>query len=1125
MTKLIRYSLFFFAVASFFIAQAQSYPQHSVLSDGTWYKIAINNDGIYKIGCEELGALEGKSIAHIGIFGNGGGMLPEKNSIDRYNDPQQNPVKVYDFNGNGVFDRGDYLLFYGASPNSWNYSDEDASFHYNVHAYSNYNYYYLNLNATNSKSIAVSPTPQTGASIGTVNKMTRVAVINEEANSINNTGRIWLGDKFTNASGTRQYTLSIPHLSDGTEIKLRYAFASNSKSASTFSIQSTSLSRQLSFESSRYYKSDNAAYTWRGANANSINYTISYSSPDALNVGYLDYLEINAIVPVSYSGGQTIMRNQQHIGESGVYTFEFQATATPIVWNITDPTHAVEMPVSYSSGKGSFEDSTMVPQTYILFDANSCPSPVSIKSMQCQDLHGTQCPDLLIVSHPLFLPQSQRIANLHNLIDGMDVLIVTPDEVYNEFSSGKQDPIAIREMLRMYYQRAQANSALKAPRYLLVFGKGSFDNRDILNSGLPTVVTYQSETSFDENSSYCGDDFFGYLEPQASGATSDHLQVGIGRIPARNSDEASLIVDKIENYMYHSDLSDNDHCGDWRNYVALIADDADPSSGSDSIFAHSSEHLALQIRDTYPYLNLDRMYADSYVQQSGAIGSYYPELNNALKQRMDYGCILVNYIGHGSIRYIGTERYMEQLDIAGYTNFNRLPIFITSTCSFGRYDMVDDICGAEAFLEAPAAGVAVISAARPISHVQKFNTDLCMQTLNPENRLGDALRIAKNNTPVSHTITLLGDPALRPDIPRNHIVITAVNDKTVEESRTDSAMVLSKVTISGEIQDPQGNRIEDFDGNIYPIVFDRERRCHTLANDNEGTEVAFLQQNNILFKGTERVEKGKFEYSFIVPRDVAYNYDFGKLSHYASSGYDDATGAYTNIMFGGFDTSIDLTPFRPTIRLFLNDTNFISGGTTDAFPSIYAILEDSVGINAVGCGIGHDITATLDNNGNSTIVLNNFFKTDLGDSRRGTIRYNFDKLSEGWHSLTLKAWNIYNYSNDATISFYVSDGEKPEIGHLYAMPNPARESTLIRIEHNCKGTLKDATINIYDLTGQLVRTFQPVPGSDSYAIPIQWDFCNQGGAKVCRGVYVVHAMLTTQSGEVLREVSKIVKMD
>lgn len=1109
----------------FFPTQAQNYPQHSVLSNGLWYKIVIANDGIYKIGCDELSALEGKSIRNVGIYGNGGGMIPEYNSIDRPNDLIQNPIKVVDNNGNGIFDRGDYLLFYGASANTWSYSPDDEIFKYNVHAYSNYNYYFLNLSETHPMTIATANEAQTGTVDGEIEKMTRLSVINEERNNLGNTGRIWLGDKFTNATGSRQYWLNMPNITDGTTLSLRYAFASNTKDIASFTIESSGISKQISFESARYYKSEIIRYTHRGNATDGINYTISYTSPDPLTIGYLDFLEINAEVAINYTGGQVLVYNRQHIGEHGVYSFAFQASVSPTVWNITDPTHATEMETSVNGGKRSFVDSTMTPQSYILFDGNSYKTPESINSISCQDLHGNDNPDMIIVSNPVFMAQSERIANLHRIEDGMNVLVVKDEAVYNEFSSGKQDPLAIREMLRMYYKRAQADSTKRMPKYLMLFGKGTFDNRDILGNGLPTLVTYQSEISFDENSSYCSDDFFGYLADEATGSQRDQLYVGIGRIPARNATEANLIVDKIEAYMHHNDLGNNEQCGDWRNYVALIADDADPSSSSDSVFAHSAEQLALKIRDTYPHLNLDRMYADSYVQQSGAIGSYYPELNNALKQRIDYGCILMNYIGHGSIRYIGTERYMEQLDIAGYTNFNRLPIFITSTCSFGRYDLVEEICGAEAFLEAPAAGVAVISAARPISHIEKFNTDVCMQALNPQNRLGDALRIAKNNTPVSHTIALLGDPALRPDIPQNHVVVTAINNRPIDSARTDSAMVLSEVTISGEIQGPQGNRIEDFEGNIYPIVFDREKRCHTLANDNEGTEVAFLQQNSILFKGTERVKDGRFEYAFIVPRDVAFNYDFAKLSHYASSGYDDATGAYTNIMFGGFDTTTDLTPFRPEIRLFLNDTNFISGGTTDAYPSIYAILEDSVGINAVGSGIGHDITATLDNNGNTTIVLNNFYKTDLGNSRRGTLRYNFDELTEGMHTLTLKAWNIYNFSNSATITFYVSNGNEPQIGDCYARPNPAKEETQIRIEHNCKESLKEVVIAIYDLTGQLVKTFHPAPSNNSYVVAVNWDFRNDGGAKVSRGIYVAHAILTTTEGKTLREITKIVKID
>ena len=409
-------------------------------------------------------------------------------------------------------------------------------------------------------------------------------------------------------------------------------------------------------------------------------------------------------------------------------------------------------------------------------------------------------------------------------------------------------------------------------------------------------------------------------------------------------------------------------------------------------------------------------------------------------------------------------------------------------------DQVNDICGSEAFLLAEAAGVGIVSASRPIHHVQRFNADVCLFALNPANTIGDALRLAKNRTSVSHCIALIGDPALHLSHPRNEVVVTHINQMPVNPAVTDSALVLSRVTVDGEIRDPHGNVLTDFDGTIYPVVFDREIKCRTLANDNDSTEVDFVQQKNILYKGRETITSGTFSYSFIVPRDVSYRFDYAKLSHYARNQATDATGAYTNIMFGGFNDDLVINEIHPDIRLFIGDTTFRNGGLTNETPTLYAQLFDSVGINAAGSGLGHDITAVIDGNPYSTVTLNDFFEPDITDSRKGEIRYTLGKLDEGRHTLTLKCWNIFNYSSSATIHFYVVNDRTPQIGRFDATPNPASDRTTLRVEHNLPYDITSATIDIFDIRGTLIRSVTPSTGS--CVLNYQWDFTAANGCRV-----------------------------
>ncbi|MDY5969651.1 MAG: C25 family cysteine peptidase, partial [Bacteroidales bacterium] len=559
--------------------------------------------------------------------------------------------------------------------------------------------------------------------------------------------------------------------------------------------------------------------------------------------------------------------------------------------------------------------------------------------------------------------------------------------------------------------------------------------------------------------------------------------------------------------------------GDWRNTITLLADDADPSQSGDTVFATSMEVLSKRIAYRNPQYNFDKIYADAYPQQSGAIGSYYPDVNNALKKRLDYGTLLFNYIGHGSPQYIGTERYVEFNDISRYQNIDRLFFFVSSTCSYGRYDMPDDICGAEALILASGGAVGTISAGRPISHVERFNTDICVTVLDPAYSVGDALRYAKNRTAMSHSIQLLGDPALHLSLPTSKVVVTAVNGKAVQEGLTDSALVLSTVTVEGEIRGEGDELQDDFDGTLFPIVFDRATTAYTLANDNDGTEVCFSQQKNVIYKGRAEVKSGKFTYSFTVPRDVRSEFDFAKLSHFAKSGGDCATGAYQGLALGGFDETVDLGETRPLLRLFMGDSNFRSGGVTGQNPHLFAILEDSIGINAAGCGLGHDIICVLDNNGNDAVVLNDFYETDIRNPRRGYVHYGFQNLAPGPHVLVMKAWNIFNFSSEASVKFVVKGADTNQCGAFYSYPNPAADQASLVLEFNNSGNIRDAVVEIFDQTGRPVARFSPRANEQSSVLgPIVWHCAAEPN-----GVYVARALVTTTDGKTHGAITKIVK--
>lgn len=1110
--------LLVFIIATAPQADAQTFIDHSRLAAGSWYRIPISQTGVYRLTVSEVPALNGANISRIALYGAPGGQLSTQLNDGQPDDLVPAAIEVVDANGNGTFDNNDYLLFYAEGPSVWRYSDGNQRFEYRHNTYATNNYYYLNADfsasATDAGLLRVKASSATSTNQGELSTFTGVAVMHDDKINPNEGGEGWMADKFTNSMRERTYELVLPGIQTGATIMARYGLASSSSQRTGFEMKYNSDARQHQLSMGDVYNTFIETFTPR--TNSTIVLTCTFRPAESNAVGYIDFIELNALAPLAYPGGQWTVRNTQRLGSGNRCCFSASGSGADLkVWDVTNPAQPEALTVQNNGNGFTFIAHTEEPGTYIAFKPSDARTPTGIARIENQDLHGAEVPDLVIVTHADFSDQAERLADLHRLHDGMTVLVATQEEVFNEFSSGRKDPVSIRQLARCMQAKGESNG--HSIKYLLLFGKGTYDNRNLLGSDARTVVTYQTPPTTDfAGSAYPSDDIYGLL------TSASTLDISIGRLPAKNSAEARHLVDKIEGYMENKDLERSDIRGDWRNYVCLLSDDADPSSPGDTNFASSSEKTARLIKALHPQYNIDRIYADAYIQQSGVDGSYYPDVNNALRQRINYGCLLLNYIGHGSDQYIGTERYMLLSDIDRYTNTDRLTFFVTSTCSYGRYDKVDGVSGGEYFLLADAAGIGVVAAARPISHIQRFNTDVCLFALDPANTIGDALRLAKNNTPVSRCIALLGDPALRLSIPENEVVVTKINERTVDSARADSAEVLSRVTVEGEVRNTEGDLLTDFDGEVFPIVFDREVTCHTLANDNDSTEVEFKQQKNILYKGRTAVTGGRFRYSFIVPRDVSFRYDYAKLSHYAHSDIAQASGEYSNILFGGLDETVVIDEVHPHVSIYLNDSTFRNGGLTNETPTLHAYLTDSVGINAAGSGLGHDITAIIDGNSYNMVTLNDFFEPSIEDSRNGTVSYTLGKLDEGRHTLTLKCWNIFNFSGSATIEFCVVNDRNPRMANVCAAPNPASGHTTLRVEHNMGGTMKDCRIDIYNAMGALVRTFTPTPAEGSSVVAVDWDFTSDAGAGLSNGLYIMRVTATTADDEQIVETAKII---
>ncbi len=820
-----------------------------------------------------------------------------------------------------------------------------------------------------------------------------------------------------------------------------------------------------------------------------------------------------------------IYRDMQSVGSGRLSKFVLQNASSNIeIWDVTDPVEVKRIDANLNGSNLEYVIPTDTLKEFIAFNKTSgFKTPVyqgssDVGYVNNQDLHGLTPPDMIIYSHPDFISYANQLADIHRQNDGMNVLVTTPQLVYNEFSSGAPDVSALRNFLRMFYDNASLPEEI--PRYLLLFGDGSYYNTKSFSGNTNYIFTYQSKNSLNETTSFTSDDYFALLDP-SDAAVSGIIDVGVGRIPVKSTTEAQTAINKIKQYISPSSN------GDWKNILTFIGDDEDGNS-----HMRQSDELAEYVDTNYPSFNIEKIYLDAFQQETTPSGERYPDVHDAIENRINNGTLILNYTGHGGELGLAHERIIETTDIVNWKNAPKFPLFITASCEVCRFDDYERTSGGELmYLNAQGGAIALFTTTRLVysdanSKMNKkfFKYFFERDTLNEKYRLGDVFMFAKREVGVSENnrkFALIGDPALELAYPDKNVVTNTINEKDIyADSVTISA--LSKVTVKGHVENINGVKQEQFDGLVYPVVYDKKLLVTTLANDG-GSPFKYKQRSNILYRGKVSVNNGEFSFSFVVPKDISYKYGTGKISYYAYNNNVDFQGSCEEFYIGGTADSIIEDNEGPEIDIYLNDKNFVSGGITDESPELLAFFRDSSGINTMGTGIGHDITVMLDNKQNNKIVLNKYYEADLNTYKSGKVNYDFSEIPEGSHTLFLKAWDVYNNSSEESIDFIVTSKEDIKISHVFNYPNPFTTYTEFHFAHNQANQELDVMIKIFTISGKLVKTIRKTIMTDGFrSNEITWNGLDDYGDRIGKGVYVYQLRVRTPDGKIDEKIEKLV---
>lgn len=1117
MRKLLCFSLLLSLICFELQAQSDNSTAHqSLLNSGDWFKIKVDTSGVFKLTFDELQKIGVDSPEDVRIYSYGGKNLSLYNDDFSFDDVNEIPIAVE--NGNdGVFNQGDYVYFFAEGPITLNYDSTNNTFVHSQNSYSNFTYLLLTSSLGKGKRIEIAE-KTTQETDYTTDSYDHYLFFEEDKCNLVSSGRRWYGNKMLPGNSTN-YTFHFNNLQNSTKIRgfvgvagrKEYGVGSTFFALTTNGNEIANINVPNSYTTYRYatYYCNTFSFS---SQQNAIVINCKFSSQNNTSEGYIDAIGLTAREKLVFSKKRQMFIQDAQSANYKCTEMRISNASNIRIWNVSNVTNPKEIELTSSNEECRFKfESNGTIQCFVAFSTDKLLTPIisgaDVGQINNQNIHGISA-DMIIVAPTIFIEQANRLAELHKNRDKLNVAVVSIDEVYNEFSGGTPDVAAIRNFAR---QQHQHNNNFK---YLLLFGDGTYDNRNILKSNHNILPTYQSIESESEAESYTSDDFFGMLE-NGEGELTGTMDISVGRLPASTIDEAETMVNKIETYLSEKSM------GSWRNTIAFIADDEE-----DGVFVRTGETLSTTISQQAPECNIAKIYIDAYKQESNSSGQSYPTANETIKKQIASGCSIIGYIGHGNPRKIAHETILSTAEVQELKNGEKYPILITASCEVGRFDdhAYTSLC--ECFiLNAEGGGIAALTAARVAYN--SGNTELAnnffKNAFNNNLRLGDIVRIAKNNTgglseANKRCFILLGDPALKINIPQNKVYVSQINRHPITES-CDTLHALDTITISGYIIDKNGDLLSK-NGTLQATVFDKPIQLSTLGNDEDSPIINFETQNSIIYKGKASVEDGFFSLSFIAPKDINYSYGYGKISLYATLDSVDANGYSSNIIIGGTNNNLTITDFDgPEIQLFINDTTFTNGGYTNSNPLLLARIFDHSGINTTGNGIGHNITATIDNNASNSIILNEYYEGMTNQSNCGELQYRLNNLSEGQHTLKLKVWDIYNNPSEAEISFVVKSQKTVAIGNISCYPNPMNKHTTFTINHNQTATGTIVSIDIFDCSGRKVATVNGA--SNDTKTQIDWN-TNSSSSELQNGIYIYRVKVSNHNDEAYKSAKLVI---
>ncbi|MBD3289083.1 type IX secretion system sortase PorU [candidate division KSB1 bacterium] len=1080
---------------------------HSIFDvSNSWYKIYIKDEGIYKLSGSDLSNFDVdiKAIdpATLKIYNNGGEELPRSIYSSTRDTLIENAIIVND-GGDGVFDVLDYIVFYGKAVNNWEYNQSSDRFQHYINHYQEHNIYWLTWGGEKPgkriQELHAAPAQSEEPAPYFVDHL----YFEKENINFLNSGLHWFSRFFSDGDDYK-FTVNLENaLPDAAYFKFRFASGSGGAHLFAIGVNNKPLSNFSSYVSGSSFEHDATKSGIIEPGYNTVQLSYSSNRDDAQV--YLDWFEVH------------YRRQFAAVNDFLAFSFEPAAEQRTIsitdfeneeikVYDVSDFSNVMQLSNTEISDKGvsfSYNSNDETATRIIALSTTAYSIPEKIESASISDIRNpANAADFIIITHDDFYDAVMPLANYRETRDNLKTIVVKTSDIYNEFSGGLYDPTAIRNFLKYTYYNWNIT-----PSYVLLFGDGDYDYKNLESTSDNNWVPPYETTELDENSNRASDDWFVRVTPD------DRPDMAIGRLPARSSDEARIIIDKIINYET-SPIMNTDDFGidDWRNIVTMVGDDelVDGGTGNETIHTLDAEDI------------IERYIPDKYNKEKIFL-SEYPEVRNAsffsallkptaakdIMDRINKGTLIINYVGHGNPLTWSHEYVLyAPRDFNKIQNGSRLALWVAATCDFGRFDDPSQQSLAEDLLVAENKGaIGVLASTRLVyAHINAALNRAFYSRLTENgsltNRLGDALQLAKEdngNSINDQKYVLLGDPTMRLRAPSYRAKITSISPDTIK--------ALSKISVTGYIE-KNDQLWNDFQGKMLIKAFDSKK--YKRYTTDVGSLMDYYLEGNTIFRGVNTVENGRFEVSFIVPKDITYGGDKGRINIYFTDNEIQGAGYQDSLLVGG--TSQIYDNVGPEIKIGLQDKEFFDGGYADETPVLKIDISDSLsGINITG-DIGHSIYMIVDDDTENKIILTDLFQYKEGSFTSGSIYYDFSEyqssgeddenirhgLTEGMHRIEIKAWDNSNNSSIAFTDLNVVSSSSLALRNVLNFPNPFSSGTTFSFWANHDS---EVNIKIYTVAGRLIHKFDNLFIRANELAQIEWDGRDRDGDELANGVY------------------------